>query len=200
MKLIGYGTGGSASAILDALDENKQMILQWVDDCPSKVGRIFWGNTITHLGGAVSDDVIVCVGARDNTLHRREAIAKARARKWHLHGVEARSAIVSPRAEVAENAIILQKAIVNGGAWVGPHAWVSAGAIVEHDVRMAAASFLGPGAVLTGNVQLEHGAFVGAGAVVLPGVTVGESAVIGAGATVTKDVPIGAIVRGEQAR
>ena len=114
--------------------------------------------------------------------------------------------LISPRAIIAESAIINKGVQVFPGAIVQSHSrlgdWVliNSGAIIEHDVEIGGGTHVAPGAIICGGVTLGPNCFIGAGSVLREGISVAENTIVGAGAVVTKNIPTGGIVVGNPAR
>lgn len=141
--------------------------------------------------------VVIAVG--DNHARRR-LLRTARDCRAPLTSVIARTATVSPWAEVEPGCVVMQHAHIGPGARVRAGTIVNTSAVVEHDVELGECVHVAPHATLTGAVAVDDEAFVGAGAVVVPGVRVGARARVGAGAVVVDDVPPGSTVIGVPAR
>lgn len=110
------------------------------------------------------------------------------------------SAIISPRAELADGAQVMMGACVQPGTRVGRNVIINTGARVDHDCRLGDHSHVAPGAVLAGAVTLEDGVHVGAGATIIQSIIVGRGSVIGAGACVVADVEAHVLTMGVPAR
>jgi UDP-perosamine 4-acetyltransferase len=205
VPIIGYGAGGHAKSLLEALrSEGRFEVVAMVDDDPARDGGDLlgvpvssravesWRDAVEHafvgIGGVVSVDA------------RRSAFARLEAAGFALPPVVHASATVSERADVGRGAQILAHAVVNVAARIGDGAIVNTGAIVEHDCVLGRSSHLGPRAVIGGDVEVGEGAHVGMGAVVVEGLRVGAGAFVAAGAVVVADVPDGARVKGVPAR
>jgi sugar O-acyltransferase (sialic acid O-acetyltransferase NeuD family) len=205
VPIIGYGAGGHAKSLLEALFSAGAFdVVAMVDDDPARdgsellgvpvVGRPVesWRDTVDHafvgVGGVVSIDA------------RRTAFARLEAAGFTLPPVVHASAIVSDRAELGRGAQILAGAVVNASARVGDGAIVNTGAIVEHDCVLGRASHLGPRAVIGGDVTIGDGVHLGIGAVIVEGLRIGDGAFVAAGAVVVADVPAGTRVAGVPAK
>jgi UDP-perosamine 4-acetyltransferase len=205
VPIIGYGAGGHAKSLLEALrSEGRFEVVAMVDDDPARDGGALlgvpisarpvesWRDEVEHafvgVGGVVSVDP------------RRSAFARLDAAGFVLPPVVHASATVSERAELGRGAQILAHAVVNAAARIGDGAIVNTGAIVEHDCVLGRSAHLGPRAVIGGEVSVGDGAHVGMGAVVVECLRVGAGAFVAAGAVVTADVADGAWVAGVPAK
>ncbi len=206
IPVIGIGAGGHARCVIDAMRSvvGGYRILGVYDDDPRLAGRSVLGVPVL---GAYDEDLVGPPAAAAFVGVGGVGLTSARRRVFHiLHGagfalppIIHRSAVVSPRAYVADAAQVLAGAILNVGATVGVGAIVNAGAIIGHDASVGAHAHIASGAVLGGGAQIENGAHVGSGATVLEGRRVGKGAVVGSGAVVTRDVPAGVTVVGAPA-
>ncbi len=205
VPIIGYGAGGHAKSLLEALrSEGHFDVIAMVDDDPARDGSELlgvpvssrpvegWRDEVEHafvgVGGVVSVDA------------RRSAFARLEAAGFVLPPVVHASATVSERATLGRGAQILAHGVVNASARIGDGAIVNTGAIVEHDCALGRSAHLGPRAVIGGDVDVGEGAHVGMGAVVIEGLRIGAGAFVAAGAVVVADVPDGARVAGVPAR
>lgn len=110
------------------------------------------------------------------------------------------SAFISPRATIAQGAVIMARAVVGTLTTVLELAIINTGAIVEHDNQIGRSAHIGPGVAMAGRVRVGDRALVGIGSSVRPEITIGDDSVIGAGSAVVANVPPGATVVGAPAR
>jgi UDP-perosamine 4-acetyltransferase len=207
VAIIGYGAGGHARSLLEALRSGGRFdVVGLADDDPALAGSDVLGVPVVE-GGALErfradgvEHAFVGVGGVVSSAARRRAFARLDAAGFTLPEVVHASAVVSPRAQLGRGVQLLALAVVNAAAVVADGAIVNTGAIVEHDCVVGAAAHLGPRAVLGGHVTVGEDAHVGMGAVVVEGTRVGTGAFVAAGATVIGDVPDGARVAGVPAR
>jgi UDP-perosamine 4-acetyltransferase len=201
VPIIGYGAGGHAKSLLEALrSEGRFDVVAMVDDDPAHDGMDLLGAPVTARPVESWRDEVehafVGVGGVTSVAGRRAAFARLEAAGFVLPPVVHASATVSERAELGRGAQILAHAIVNAAARIGDGAIVNTGAIVEHDCVLGASSHLAPRAVIGGDVAVGADAHVGIGAVVVEGLRIGAGAFVAAGAVVVRDVPDHALVAG----
>jgi UDP-perosamine 4-acetyltransferase len=204
--IIGYGAGGHARSLLEAIRSAAAFeAVALVDDDAERAGT-------EVLGVPVVDDALagfrergvehafVGVGGVGDREARTRVFARLLEAGFALPGVVHATAAVSPWAELGRGAQVLALAVVNAGAVLRDGAIVNTGAIVEHDCVVGTAAHIAPRATLGGDVTVGNGAHVGMGAVVVEGVRVGAGSFVAAGAVVTRDVPDGARVGGVPAK
>lgn len=192
--VIVIGAGGHARVVADALLCADIRVLGFTDADPSNWGLTNFGLPI--LGGddvlAGYDPTTVClangVGMVDphGSIVRCQVQGKLAACGWRFVAVHHPSAIISPRALLAEDVQVLAGAVIQAGASVETGAIVNSGAIVEHDVRIGAWTHVAPRAVVCGGAQIGSSAHVGAGAVVKQGIELGNNVLVGVGAAVVR--------------
>ena len=206
--IAGYGAGGHARSLLEALRSTEAWdVMALVDDDPARAGDAVLGvpvqagpDALAALRARGVAHAFVAIGGVAERAGRRRAFARLRELGFALPPVVHASAVISPWATLGDGAQVLAGAIVNAAAALGEGAIVNTGAIVEHDCRVGASAHLGPRAVLGGHVAVGDGAHVGMGATVVEGRRIGAGAFVAAGAVVVADVPAGARVAGVPAR
>jgi UDP-perosamine 4-acetyltransferase len=200
--IIGYGAGGHARSLMDAVATGGVFeLVAFVDDDPARAGTTMHGvPVVAALEGVDAEHAFVGVGGVAERDARRTAFAKLRAAGFELPAIVHGSAVVAATVTLGAGVQILAQAVVNTAAVLGDGAIVNTGAIVEHDCVVGPSAHLGPRAVVGGDAEIGESAHVGMGAVVIEGVRVGEGAFIAAGAVVTRDVPAGERVAGLPAR
>jgi sugar O-acyltransferase (sialic acid O-acetyltransferase NeuD family) len=205
VPIIGYGAGGHAKSLLEALrSEGRFEVVAMVDDDPARDGGDLLGVPVVERPVESWRDEVehafVGIGGVAAVDARRRAFARLEAAEFVLPPVVHPSATVSEWAELGRGAQILAQGVVNASARIGDGAIVNTGAIVEHDCVLGRSAHLGPRAVIGGNVEVGEGAHVGMGAVVVEGLRIGAGAFVAAGAVVVADVPDGEHVAGVPAK
>jgi UDP-perosamine 4-acetyltransferase len=201
--IIGYGAGGHARSLLEALRSAGDFeVVALVDDDPGRAGAEVLGVPVVAGLEAVPgvEHAFVGVGGVGDRETRRHVFARLLEAGYTLPPILHATAAVSPWAELGRGVQVLALAVVNAGAVLRDGAIVNTGAIVEHDCVVGTSAHLGPRATLGGDVTVGDGAHVGMGAVVVEGLSVGAGAFVAAGAVVVKNVPDGARVHGVPAR
>ena len=186
--MILYGASGHAKVIIDILEANGQKIDFIVDDNPALNELL--GYEVRRNTGEY-DEAIISIGSCEI----REKVVESLKVNKYLTIVHP-SAVVSPRATIAEGTVVMQGAIVQSCAKIGKHCIVNTGASVDHDCEIGDYVHVAPHATILGGVKVGGGSWIGAGAVVKQYIKVGKNCMIGAGAVVLKDVPDGATVVG----
>jgi UDP-perosamine 4-acetyltransferase len=199
--IIGYGAGGHARSLLEAIrSAGAYEAVALVDDDSGRT-EMLGVPVLARLDEVRGvEHAFVGVGGVADRETRTRVFARLLEAGFALPPIVHATAAVSPWAELGRGVQILALAVVNAGAVLRDGAIVNTGAIVEHDCVVGVAAHLGPRATLGGDVTVGHGAHVGMGAVVVEGVRVGAGAFIAAGAVVIGDVPDGARAQGVPAR
>ncbi len=204
--IVGYGAGGHARSLMDAIATGGVFeLVAFVDDDPAtdsmhdvpvRTGQ----SALAQLREEGVAHAFVGVGGVEQRDARRRVFGLLRAAGFELPPIVHGSASVSALAALGAGAQVLAHAVVNTAAVLREGAIVNTGAIVEHDCDVGVSAHLGPGAVVGGGAVIGESAHIGMGAVVVEGVRVGEGAFVAAGAVVTSDVPAGERVGGIPAR
>lgn len=204
VPIVGYGAGGHARSLLDAIASGDgHEVVALVDDTAEGDLLGVPIRPAADLGALRADGVehaFVGVGGVVERAARRDVFARLDALGFALPPIVHATATVSAWADLGRGAQVLTRVVVCAQASIGDGAILNTGAIVEHDCRVGASAHVGPGAVLGGHVTVGDGAHVGLGASVVEGVTIGPGALVAAGAVVVEDVAAGATVRGVPAR
>jgi sugar O-acyltransferase (sialic acid O-acetyltransferase NeuD family) len=190
-SIIVVGAGGHASVVADAILVSGSNIIGFTDSDACRHGAGLYGLSVLGddeqvLSRYQRDDVMLAngVGGIRTTERRRMVQMRLQDRGWRFVTVCHPSAIVSPRANIAESAQLFAGSIVQIGAVIGAGSIVNTGAVVEHDCDIGEYVHVAPGALLCGNVKVGEQSHVGAGAVVRQGVQLGRNTIVGAGAVV----------------
>lgn len=110
------------------------------------------------------------------------------------------SAVIGPRVQLGQGAIVMAAAVLETDVRIGDHALINVQCSVAHECRIGDACSLGPGVHLAGRVTVGDACDIGVGAVLRPRVTLGSHIVVGAGAVVVKDQASPATLVGVPAR
>lgn len=176
-KVIFYGFGGHARVLLDLLDENCQIVGFFDDGANKQHGHIpFLGSYVPDLLPNAS--LIIAIG--DNEL--RKVLSQRIAHDFA--SLVAKSATVSPSAEVGSGIMLLQNTVVQAGCKLGSHVIVNTGAIIDHDCVVGDFVHVAQGAVIAGRCVIGEGALIGPGAVLSTGAVVPAWSEVPAGAVI----------------
>ncbi len=208
VPIVGYGAGGHATSLLDALrSAGRFEVVAIVDDDSARAGEALLGVPIeTHPGALKGHRVagvahaFVGIGGVVDRATRRSARERLMQLGFALPPIVHASAWVSPHATLGAGVQVLAQAVVNAAAVLENGAIVNSGAIVEHDCVVGSGAHLGPRAVIGGRTRVDADAHIGMGAVVIENLHVGAGAFVAAGAVVVEPVAAGARVRGVPAR
>lgn len=178
-------------AVLDASEQGRRVGLD--------VAGIRVSGTIRELGHPDMESCQVVPAIGDGE-HRRIIVARARSLGMTLARIVDRTAVISPRATIADGAFVGPAAVLGPRVSIGVATIVNTGAIIEHHVEIGSFCHIGPGVRVAGNCTVGDGATLGVGASVRDATTIGPDAVVGAGAAVVADVQPRTVVGGVPAR
>lgn len=156
--------------------------------------RIYWIDEIAEFAGKCK--VICAVG----TTFRDDIVLQIRDRGFSYATLVHPSAIVSPKCQIEEGAIVSAGAIIATGTNIGKHVIVNRGTLIGHHVSIGDFSTIGPGVNLGGKCEIAEKAYVGMGAIVRNKCNIGRQSIVGAGAVVVKHVPAHVQVTGLPAK
>lgn len=199
-EVVVLGAGGHAHVVIDVLLDRDVVVACMIGTRAAEPYRdvevIVGDENLAELAKRY-DACVIAVG--DNQM-RQELAELAQQSGFALATVVARSARVSPTAELGPGCVVMEGAIINAGARLGALCLVNTSASVDHDCELGVAVHVAPGARLTGRVRVGDASLIGAGAVVVPGIEIGAASIIGAGSVVAETVPDGVTVVGVPAR
>lgn len=201
--LLIIGAGGHGKVVADAaLETGRWQRIAFLDDAYVNGGSVLG---LPVLGGVSKTRELVgdypdCLVAIGNNARRRTLLQSAEQAGFAL------PALIHPRAQVSQWAVVGPGSVVMAGAVVqvdsrlGFGVIVNTAASVDHDCVIGDAVHVCPGVHLGGTVTVGDGVWIGIGATVREGMRIGAGAVIGAGACVIDDIPARAVAVGVPAR
>ncbi len=203
VRTVVFGAGGMAPEVIDALELAGRAPAAIYDDNEKLWGGEFMGYPVPGGRAALfaqpsAELAVVLAIARSDV--KRAVAQDLEAHGIRLAGLRHPTAFVSPRATVAESALVMAGAIINPGARIGEHVVVNSNAVVSHECVIGPFAHIGPGASLCGKVHVGEGALIGTGASVMPFGKIGAWATVGLGSAVVSDVPDGCTALGVPAR
>src|SRR3954469_13008724 len=133
--IVGYGGGGHARSLMDAIATGGVFeLVAFVDDDPARAGTTMHGiPVIGALDQVNATHAFVGIGGVADRDARRAVFAKLVAAGFQLPPIIHGTASVSALATLGAGAQILAATVVNTGAVLGEGAIINTGAIVEHD-------------------------------------------------------------------
>jgi sugar O-acyltransferase (sialic acid O-acetyltransferase NeuD family) len=205
-ELLVYGAGGFAREVAWLAEEAGYEVLAFVDDDPSRWGRVLNGIPVISLEEAQAQHpgalFTVAVG---NPLTRKRLVEKVQERGFGFATLVHPQVSMSRFVEVGRGSVITVGNILTVNVRLGQHVHVNLDCTIGHDAVLEDYATLAPGVHVSGWVFIKEGAYIGTGAVIVNGtedkpLEIGAYAVVGAGAVVTKDVPPGVTVVGVPAK
>ena len=203
-KLIIYGAGGHAKAVIDIVEkEGRYEIAGLIDDNKSA------GQTV--LGYRVLGDHKILPELRDKGItHGFVAIGDNRTRfeKTHLFTVAGFKLIttIHPFSSIGRDTSLQEGCCVFHGAVIDPCVKIGKGVIINKRALVGHDSFIGnfvhvaPGVNCGAEVKVGEESFIGIGATIIPNMTIGSKAIIGAGSVVVRHIPPAVTVLGLPAK
>lgn len=199
-KIVLIGYSGHAYVVLDTLKANGRSIVHYLEKEEKKAnpyGLKYSGPEAGREGQELLGQHPYFIAIGENDLRAKiDQVIKGTLASAIIHP----KAIIADLTDIGDGTLVAAGAIVNPLAKIGRCAIINSGAIVEHECRVGDYAHVAPGATLLGNVSIGERTLIGGNAVVLPGVIIGPDCTVGAGAIVRKNVPAGTIVVGNPAR
>lgn len=196
------GSGGHASVIADALEENRDEISTIFSPQKDLTRQSLKGiNTLEDenvLFNQNSADFLLIngIGSLPGNALRKNIFCKFIDRGYSFKQVISKHAVVSSYAEIGHGVQIMAGAIVQAGSIIGDNSIINTGAIIEHDCVIGKHNHIAPGVTLSGEVITGDNVHIGTGAVIIQGIKIGSDVIISAGAIVTKCIDNEKIVFG----
>jgi sugar O-acyltransferase (sialic acid O-acetyltransferase NeuD family) len=201
-SLLIFPCNGNGLEALDCLTEGDRF-LGFVDDAREKLGRRIAGFPVLDRSALVtfpSAAVLAVPGSPSSFRARRQIIERLLDDHDRFTKILHPSAMVSRRAMLGRNVLVMAGAVIAGNATIGDHVCVLPNTVIHHDAVVQNWSLIGSSVVLAGGVVVEENCYVGSGSSIKQGVRVGASSLVGLGSTVVRDVAPGSVVAGNPAR
>jgi UDP-N-acetylbacillosamine N-acetyltransferase len=186
-RLLILGFGGHARSVADVALDLGVTELAFVE-ANARPGEEFAGFPVHQTRPESLPNGWSTLPAAGNNTQRREQMEGATSRGFAV------TSLISKRAYVGTNAMVLPGGFVAHHAHVGPLVTIGRGAIintaavVDHESRIGDFSHISVNATVAGRCCVGSFVFLGAGATVINGITIADHVVIGAGAAVTDDI------------
>lgn len=207
MKYLVIGGGAHARVLIDVLKCGGDNTIIGVTDPNIEPGKSLLcevpvlGNDSTIEKYSPESVLLVNgIGAKKNTVLRKEIFKKWKARGYRFPPVIHPNAFISPRAFLDEGVQVMAGVVINVGVRIGENAIINTNSAIDHDCQIESHVFIAPGVTLCGRVTVAEGAFLGAGSTVLQNIEIGKEATVAAGAVVIEDVAPKTMVKGIPAR
>lgn len=200
--LLIFPCNGNGLEALDALDARREF-LGFVDDTARKQEAGCHGFPVFArkvLRERPDTQVLAVPGSPESFRQRRHVIDALHVEPHRWAQVIHPSAIISPRACVGRNVLIMAGVVLCGNAVVGDHVCILPNTVVHHDAHIGDWSLVGSNVTVAGGVVVSPGCYIGSGTSIKNGVAIGAEALVGLASTVVADVLPGRIVAGNPAR
>jgi sugar O-acyltransferase, sialic acid O-acetyltransferase NeuD family len=204
IPVILLGAGGHGRVLLDVLIQQSFEVLA-ISDPGYKTNQSIWNipliNDQAILKYPINEVHLVNgLGSTSDTAKRRYLYDYFKAKGYHFATIIHDSAIISPRAELAEGVQVMAGAIVQTGTKIASNSIINTKAVVEHDCVIGKHVHIASGAVLCGGVHIKDQTHIGASATIIQSLSIGKRSIIGAGAVVLSDIPEATVAVGVPAR
>ncbi|WP_054028513.1 acetyltransferase [Bacillus sp. FJAT-28004] len=204
-KIIVYGAGGHAKAVIDTIEKAGLYQIAGILDGYMPIGSTFYGYDIlgdeSWLTANLSTVSSGIVAIGDNWT-RASVVAKMIEAHPHFTFITA----IHPTASIAKGAhigvgtVIMAGCVINSDTQIGEHCIMYTQSSADHDSKLGSFVTFAPKACTGGNVSFGDYSVLSLGANVIHGKKIGEHTVIGAGSTVLTDIPAYTISYGTPAR
>jgi len=201
-SLLIFPFNGNGREALDGLGAQFNCI-GFVDDTPEKQGMsdtgipVFGREAFQRFPEA---RVLAVPGGPSSFKTRMQIIQHLGLSKERWATVIHPAAVVSPRATIGKNVLIMAGAVITSNAKLEDHVCILPNTVVHHDAVIGEGSLVGSSVVIAGQVSIGNNCYIGSGSNIRNNITVGTGALVGLGSNVVKDVEAGAIVAGNPAR
>lgn len=203
-KIIGYGAGGHAGAIIDIIEDNNEFKIEGLVDKikeKKKFGYKIIGNDII-LDQISKKYKNIFFGIAGIKSIKKNILLYNNLEKFGFNIVSIihQKSIISKNAKIGKSVKIFSGVKINSNVTLGKNVFINTGAIIEHDCKIGDHSQIGPGVMLSGGVQIKRGCFIGIGSKINQNIVVGENSIIGSGSVVIKNVKKNSIYAGVPAK
>lgn len=202
MKLVIYGTNGSAKEIYDLA----KMINRWSeimflnDYIPAGEFRECKCMSYEEFKVRYStEEVEICIAIGEPTA-KKVLYEKIKGDGFCLATLVCPDAIISPSAVIGEGVIIKYHVIISAEAVIEDNVYIQSNVIVGHNVVVKKHCQLSSYVHISGNTVIEEGVYIGVHCPIRERINIGRNSILSMGAVVLKDVPEEVVVMGNPAR
>ncbi|WP_419872080.1 acetyltransferase [Candidatus Pristimantibacillus sp. PTI5] len=204
-KIIVYGAGGHAKAVIDTIEKAGIYQIEGILDGYKPVGTTFYGYDILGDESWLSSNLSTVssgIAAIGDNWTRAKVVATIKEKHPHFSFITAihPTASIAKGAQIGHGTVVMAGCVINSDTLVGDHCVMYTQSSADHDSKLGEFVTLAPKACTGGNVSIGEYSVLSLGANVIHGRTIGEHAVIGAGSTVLTDIPAYTIAYGTPAR
>jgi len=185
-----FGAGGHAVSVAGVLQRNGYEIEAFIDEKKRKP-TIFGIPVLETMNELKKRSTIFCVIAVGNNFQREKLVDALISRFENLKfpKIVDKSAVICPKAEVGEGAVLMPGTVLGVQSSVGSFCIMNTSSSLDHESTMSDFSSLGPGANVAGKVAIGARTAIMMNSSVAQNVVVGEDCVVGANSFVATDVP-----------
>jgi sugar O-acyltransferase (sialic acid O-acetyltransferase NeuD family) len=185
MKTLIFGAGQVAETIAEVL--GKDFLRFVVDDEYAVQGALKLSQLSTYKA-MESYGVGFVVGMSFKGLNQIRAKKFTQLlQKYKPSTVIAPSALVSPRCEIRQGCVIMERNLVQPFVTIGQNTILWSSNHIGHHAKIGDHVWLSSGIVVSGACEIGDYTFIGSGVTIIDGVKIGKRCIIGAGATITRD-------------
>lgn len=188
------GGGGHCKACIDVIEQTEKFEIVGIFDLPHTLNTTVLDYKVIGTDLDIPEYVklgysfIITVGQIKNASLRKKIFDSLKENKAKIATVIAKSAYVSPHANVGLGTIVMYGVTINAGATIGENCILNTRCNIEHDAVIGNNVHVSTHAVINGDVEIGDESFIGSNATVSSQVEVVKNTIIGAGTLVAKHI------------
>lgn len=192
-SIVGYGSGGHASVIIDIIKSQKKYKILGLIDKKNRKNKLLGIPVIgtdEDLKKIIKKTNKIFLGIANikNTKKNFEIFNKLKRIGFEIISIIDKSSLISRTVSYGEGFKAFPKVIVNTNCKIGKNVLLNTGCIIEHDCILEDNVQVGPGAYIGGNVLVGKNSFIGLGSRVNNNINIGENCIVGSGSVVIKNI------------
>jgi len=204
--IILVGGGGNCKSVIEVIESSKQYQIYGILDKAEAAGQEVCGYPVVGTDQDIPRLIAegycfhISVGHIKNGEVRKVIFNRIQEAGGEMPVIVASTALVSPRATIAQGTIIMHKAFVNADASIGRNCIINTGAVVEHDATIGDHCHVSTGAYINGGCTVDDNSFIGSSSVLVQGTTIAANNIIAAGAVVIQSTQPNGVYAGVPAQ